>query len=216
MRALRLLLVGVLLTLFVAAPSQADPGNGAVVYRDNSGWMFGVWWNDYQITKIALTSSDPTFLFSTLCEGQPPEPGPEWLPWGYLGINGPTGKWNEWLKGPVFTRVYQTTEPVFGDAALCELLNGDRGPLIAEGISELHANSTNSCDFGPGRNQYYWRAVGNLSAESCTSGMAHFNMEFHYMWPLEAGITPECVPQDWSLLRLLVIRGPDLKCIGQK
>ena len=49
MRMLRLLLASVILSLFVVTPVQADPGQGAIITREN-GWTFGYFWNDYTIT----------------------------------------------------------------------------------------------------------------------------------------------------------------------
>jgi hypothetical protein len=217
MRTLRLLLVSVILSLVVVTPSRADPGQGTVITR-GSDWSFGYYWNDYTITKVAVFSSDPQFLTSWFCDGQwPPVQAADWMNADYLWLWVASQKQNGWFGGPMFTRVYQTAEPPADDAAWCAMLSGQSAPLVAEGISEFKWNDLNTCNWGPGKNTWYPRAVGNLTAPSCPSGMTHFNMEFHYQ--LAPG-TPSPVPPDCSIdpaaIRALVIRGPDLKCTGRK
>lgn len=217
MRMFRLLLASAILSLFVVTPSQADPGQGAIVTR-GTDWTWSWWYNDYQITRIAVFSSDPEFLTSWFCDGQwPPVTTSDWMNVDNLALWMASQKQNFWTRGPTFTRVYETTVPPADDAAWCALLRGRSAPLVAEGIADFKWTDINTCNWGPGQNTWYQRGVGNLAASSCPSGIAHFSMQFHY--GLAPG-TPAQVPYDCAIdpadIRLLVIRGPDLKCIGQK
>lgn len=104
---------------------------------------------------------------------------------------------------------------MFDEAFACSLLKGKKGPLIAEGISTFHHTDIDTCDLGPGRNTWYTRAVGTLSAPSCATGMAHFGMAFHYMLANDGVVNAQCAVEDPSDIRLLVIRGPELACTGR-
>jgi hypothetical protein len=201
---------------FGVGPSLAGPGEGTAVFRTNEAWGFWFFWNDDDPATISVHSSDPTFLLSTFCDGQPPAPGDEWMFLTYQDLAIASQKRNFLLKGPTFTRVYRATSgPVLDNASACSVLKGERGPLIAEGISTFHWTDINTCDLGSGKNTWYGRAVGTLSAPSCASGMAHFRMNFHYMLANDGVVNQQCLVDDLSDIRSVVIRGPEVTCLAR-
>ena len=124
-------------------------------------------------------------------------------------VNGSTSDDTGWLNcGAVIT--------VLGDVANGAHNAAAQGKLYVQGGGGARCDTmTKKNPRFPDLESWYFRGVGNLTALSCPSGMTHFNMEFHYMWDKDLAPVPDCnfgsaVPQ-W-----LVIRGPDLKCIGRK
>lgn len=222
MRLLRLLVTVFVLALIAVGSSQAGPGT--VVYKGTTPAIW-FWWNDYQIDYVSVTSTDPLFFQDWLCGGSWPAPTPEWKLLSYLDLYFiASGKENFWLKGPQFTRVYKILNPPppdafwMGRSTGCEIINGDWGPLVAGGIAEFQWNDHNTCNLGPGKNTWDMRAVGNLSAplDVCPSGMTHFDFTFHYMLTNDAYVDPAtCTLDDPAHIRKVVIRGPDVKCIGK-
>ena len=105
MRLFRLLAMLFVLILLTVASSQAGPGTVVVRGSFPAIWF---WWNDYEVTNVAFTSSDPDFYVNGFCYGNwPPGPAPEFRQFSlhdlyYIA----SGKENLWIKGPVFTRVY--------------------------------------------------------------------------------------------------------------
>ncbi len=222
MRLLRLLVVLSVLTLSFVTPCLAQ---GTAVYRGEFPWT-AIWWNDYEITNIVVQSSDPGFDVDGICYGNWPEPATEWKLVSYHELYlTPSGKDNYWIKGPVFTRVYGNfSSPLdpggsfFSSEWWCNLLQGNEGELLAEGISEYDQNDINTCHLGPGQNTWDIRARGHLYASPtvCPSGIAKLDFTFHYMLTKDAYVDPAtCTVDDPAHIRLVAIRGPNLKCIGK-
>lgn len=223
MRLFRLLALLFVLILLTVAPSQAGPGT--VVYRGTTPAIW-FWWNDYQIDYVSVTSTDPLFFQDWLCGGAWPTPTPAWKLLTYSDLYFiASGKENFWVRGPQFTRVYKIVNPPASDAFWgpttgCEILQGDWGPLVADGIAGFQWNDHNTCNLGPGKNTWDMRAVGNLTAPTCNKGMAHFDMTFHYMLTNDAVVIPNpgggCSVEDPAHhVRNVVIRGPNVNCIGK-
>lgn len=228
MRLARLLVALSVLTLIAVGSSHA--GMGAVVTRASMP-LFSIWWNDYEITNVALVSSDPAFDVGLWCEGGPyPDPTVEYKLLSFHQVlNLVNGTVNGWLKGPAFTRVYGNFDPplpldgsFFTPEWMCALVTGTstQGRLLAEGIAEFKWSNQNFCNQGPGQYSWVLHAVGNLydRAGVCSSGMTHFDFTFHYALTKGGLATLDpwgnCIV-DYADFRKVVIRGPDLKCIGK-
>lgn len=226
MRLIRVLGLLLVLTQLGVAASHAGPG--AVVLR-NSFPLWSIWWNDYDITNVALVSSDPDFDVGLWCEGDPwPDPSVEYkLLSAHDVLNLVNGKENRWLKGPAFTRVYGNFDPplpldgsFLNQAWMCRLLNGQEGQLLAQGVAAFKWSEQNFCNQGPGQYTWFLHAVGNLSdvAGVCSSGVAHFDFTFHLALTEGASAVLDpwgnCIV-DYADFRKVVIRGPDLRCTGR-
>jgi hypothetical protein len=203
----------------VLAASRGQ-GQGAVIYRGSDQWYVWISWNDYVVpgdtALYAIHSSDPEFGIHYFCEGVYPTPGDGWTFIDYLAIWNAAHRETYWTRGSMPTRVYRTTVPAaYSDAFTCSLLKGESGVLLAEGTSKWFWNDINTCNVGPGRNAFYLRSVGSLSAPSCPRGVAQFDMGFHYLLANDAVLDENCQLQDPADLLAVVVRGPDLTCIGK-
>jgi len=99
-------------------------------------------------------------------------------------------------------------------------VQGRKGHLLADGVSEFGWNDHNTCNLGPGQNNWDMRAVGTLITPpgvcSSGSGMAKFSFTFHYMLTKDACVDANCAIDEPAHIRKVVIQGPDSKCIGKR
>jgi hypothetical protein len=205
-----------------ALAAARDGGEqGTVVIRGSDGNLLWISWNDYvqpgDVTLFAIHSSDPEYGIQFFCDGVWPPPGDSWMLLDYLEVWNAAQRENLWSRGHAFTRVYRATFPegFSYEAIACSLLRGEAGVLLAEGTTEWKYGETNACKAGPGRDSYYYRSVGSLVAPSCPRGLARFEMGFHYLLAKDAVLDENCQLQDPADIRAVVVRGPDLDCIGR-
>jgi hypothetical protein len=218
MRALRCFIILVVVGLL--AVSAYAGGKGAMVDRGHEGWILWFYWDG------AVTGPRNVLYWSTFPDwGEFFVCGTEWPPYDglrtqavyipspeFLGF-----KFNEKLFGPNYARVLYLdpdTDIPWGD--LCGFFRSETfANPIAEGMVQFHMTSTNSCKFGPGRNQWYWRVTGELvdlrGTNACTSGTVHVTMLDHWMLRTETTTRADC---NYSADDAILIKftPPTLRC----
>ena len=195
----------VCLCLVFVAQSSADPGNGAVVIRDDGEALYWYWdWDGEDMFVLGGSSEDALEAF--FC-GEPPEG--EILPYYDKLVVQPNGKVKYLGKASAYVRVYAPATPDDFFADRCAFLT--IGPQVAEGISTWVYTDNNLPGVGSGRNVWGFNERGALYdlIGLCPNEIVHYQIIRRFQLdPVDADV-PACLP-DCFITK--VAKGPRLSC----
>lgn len=205
MKALLVLFCCVVLSLVFVTFSVADPGNGAVVIREDGEvlWWAGDWDGEYMLSLEASSVDGLEWFFC----GDPPEG--EILPYHDMFVELPNGKIKFLEKASSFVRVFAPATPADFNADRCAFLTD--GPQVAEGIASYVYHDNNLPVVGPGRNVWGWNEEGSVYdlLGLCPNDIVHFQIIRKFQLdPVDAD-WPDCWP---DCVVTKVAKGPRLSC----
>jgi len=205
MKANSVLFCCVVLCLVFVTNSAADPGNGAVVIREDGEELFVYWdWDGEDMLVLGGSSDDALEWF--LC-GAPPVG--EILPFYDKLVEQPNGKIKFLGKASAYVRIFAPANPelLFDDP--CGFLSS--GLQVAEGIATWVQNDNDLPGTGSGRNTWGFREKGALydMLGSCPNEIVHYqNIRRFQLDPMDAEF-PACQP---DCVVTKVAKGPRLSC----
>src|SRR3990172_1784697 len=157
MKALRF--VFVLFVIFATNVSLlADNPQGkqkTIVIRYGAAIASWLWDGDKTLLYV---TSEQDWAENVFCNNQPPS----FSMHSQVEIIA-SGKFNSYFKGPLLARLYyprNLDDFTWTLEQLCSFIRNEQP--VAEGIVQFDFHDHNSCAFGPGRNQWYWRLSGSL------------------------------------------------------
>jgi hypothetical protein len=205
MRALSILFGCVVLSLVFVSFSAADPGNGAVVIRDDGQALFWYWdWDGEHMLVLGGSAEDALEWFHC---GTPPQG--EILPYHDKYVVQPNGKVKFLERASAYVRVFAPATPDDFLTDPCTFLSA--GPQVAEGIASWTHLDNNLPGVGAGRNVWGFNEGGSLYDLSglCPGGIVHYQTVRRWrLDPVDADY-PACWP---DCVVTKVAKGPRLSC----